>query len=380
LGELIRESTKQRNNAVARQMEAAHRTALAKGEVGIRDKKAVPTLSEFSERDFLPHVRSTFGAKEKIRLYYENGVHNLLAFERLASERLDAISSDRISAYAAMRLRAMGRKGRSLQISILNRDLQVLRRMFRLAEEWGIVDKVLPTVSMLPGKTHRERVLTPAEEALYFAGAESETMEQHRDPALLRDVAVILLDCGLRPEECNRLRPENVRDGVLEVQFGKTENARRRIPMTSRVKAILEMRLAKSAGSEWVFPAPTRTGHIEPSSLKKQHANAIAEATRILRKETGSDEQKFEGFEFYTLRHICLTRWAPHMDPWTLAYLAGHRDMSTTKRYVHPQEQTTRQAIERAREAVESLWGGHRLGHTRGEAGEAMPDGEQLIQ
>ena len=38
-GELVRESTKQGNDDVARQMEAAHRTSLAKGEVGIREKK-----------------------------------------------------------------------------------------------------------------------------------------------------------------------------------------------------------------------------------------------------------------------------------------------------------------------------------------------------
>jgi len=43
-GTLVRESTRQGNDKVARQMEAAHRTSLAKGEVGIRDKKTVPTL------------------------------------------------------------------------------------------------------------------------------------------------------------------------------------------------------------------------------------------------------------------------------------------------------------------------------------------------
>ena len=30
---------------------------------------------------------------------------------------------------------------------------------------------------------------------------------------------------------------------------------------------------------------------------------------------------------------------------WTLAYLAGHRDMNITRRYVHPQEQTIRAAM-----------------------------------
>ena len=51
-GKLVRESTKQGNDDVARQMEAAHRTSLAKGEVGIREKTPVPTLKEFCDRRF----------------------------------------------------------------------------------------------------------------------------------------------------------------------------------------------------------------------------------------------------------------------------------------------------------------------------------------
>jgi hypothetical protein len=34
----------------------------------------------------------------------------------------------------------------------------------------------------------------------------------------------------------------------------------------------------------------------------------------ILRKKTKQKDAKFEGIELYTLRHTCLTRWAPHMD------------------------------------------------------------------
>ena len=70
--------------------------------------------------------------------------------------------------------------------------------------------------------------------------------------------------------------------------------------------------------------APTATGHIEKSTLKKQHKRSLAAA-------------KVEPFTLYTFRHICLTRWAAFMDPYTLAYLAGHSDFSTTRRYVHPQ-------------------------------------------
>ena len=249
-GEPIRESTKQTNKRVAEQMEAAHRTALAKGEVGIRERKVVPTLAEFAERDFLPFVGATFSAKIKTQKYYEYGVKSLLAFEKLASARLDSITTETIAAFAAVR------KSAGIEISSINRELQALRRMFHLAQEWRKVEKALPTVKMLPGERHRERVLTVEEEALYFVAAKSEKMEQHLDPRLLHDVAIILLDCGLRPEECFRLRPENVRDGRIEIQYGKTDNARRRIPMTPRVAATLDMRLTKSAGSAWVFLPP----------------------------------------------------------------------------------------------------------------------------
>jgi len=44
------------------------------------------------------------------------------------------------------------------------------------------------------------------------------------------------------------------------------------------------------------------------------------------------------------------------MDLRMLAYLAAHRDMNLAKRYVHPQEQTIRAAVDRAR--------GVEVGHT----------------
>ena len=39
-----------------------------------------------------------------------------------------------------------------------------------MAQQWGKVEKELPTVCMVPGENHRERVLTTEEESLYFAG------------------------------------------------------------------------------------------------------------------------------------------------------------------------------------------------------------------
>src|SRR5882724_9632061 len=99
--EPIRESTKQTNKRVAEEMEAAHRTALAKGEVGIRERKVVPTLKEFANRDFLA--------------FYENGVGRLLAFDPLAGARLDGITSELVD-YVTKRQKAKGKRGRPLQV------------------------------------------------------------------------------------------------------------------------------------------------------------------------------------------------------------------------------------------------------------------------
>jgi integrase len=342
-GETIRESTKQSNKRIAEQMEAARKTSLAKGEVGLRERTPTPTLRQFAEDDFLPFVRSTFTAKVKTLKYYEYGVKSLLVFAKLADSKLDAITGETIGAFVAKR------RGDELEVSSINRELQALRRMFRLAQEWGKVQKPLPRVQMLPGEKHRERVLTDDEETLYFQAAGSKAMDEHSDPRLLADVARILLDCGLRPEECFRLKPGNVTDSKLEIHFGKTANARRRIPMTPRAG---DSRDAPDESGQPRLGLPCTNeerAHIEPSSLKKQHAKAVSEATRILQEESGDAKRKFQGFELYTLRHTCLTRWAPHMDPWTLAYLAGQRDMNITKRYVHPQEHTILRAMENAR-------------------------------
>jgi integrase len=255
-----------------------------------------------------------------------------------------------------------------IKVSTVNRELQVLRRMFQLAMEWGKVERMLPRVRMIPGEAHRERVISVNEETVYLEAAQGigiAALEAYQralvgirasqrgivpikppDPFRLRDVATILLDCGIRPEECFRLRWEQCQNDTIEITYGKTDNARRRIPLSQRVQSILAMRRGHVEGA-WIFPAPTMSGHIEPSSLQGQHAKACKNAT-------------LEHFPIYTFRHTCLTRWAPFMDPWTLAYLAGHRDMSITKRYIHPQEHNTRTAMEKARVALS----GHSSGHS----------------
>jgi len=282
-GKAIRESTKQTNKRVAEQIEAAHKTSLAKGEVGIRDRIPAPTIRQFANRDFLPFCRSTFAAKVKTLAYYQNGAARLLEYPALADESLDTITAEKISGYARRRQDA------GMKVATVNRELQVLRRMFMLAMEWGKVERALPRVRMIPGEAHRDRILSLSDEKAYFEATQAiglSTLEMYqraldgiratqrgqvpiepRDPFLLRDVATVLLDCGIRPEECFRLRWEHVQNDMIEITYGKTDNARRRIPLSQRAASILEMRRSRETGP-WIFPAPTRSGHIEPPAFR----------------------------------------------------------------------------------------------------------------
>ena len=106
----------------------------------------MPTLKEFAERDFTPFVEAKFKDKPKTREYYQNGMKNLLANDDLARLRLDAINAEDIINFVA------GRREAGLKVSSINRELEVLRRMLRLALEWGKVEKILHRVPMLSGE------------------------------------------------------------------------------------------------------------------------------------------------------------------------------------------------------------------------------------
>src|SRR5215470_4855194 len=99
-GELIRESTKQGNDRKARNMESAHRTALANGLVGIRERKPVPTLADFLKNDFLPFVETKNAVKPATVEYYTDGVKMIQKCDWV-SQPLDKITDQHAQHFAA---------------------------------------------------------------------------------------------------------------------------------------------------------------------------------------------------------------------------------------------------------------------------------------
>jgi integrase len=314
-GKLIRESTKQPNDKVARNQEAAHRLRLANGEVGIREKKPKLLLKEFLKNDFLPYAETAHAKKPRTLRYYKQGTDMLFASEiaRLPLEDIDDQGAKRFAAERA-----------ALSPSGINRGLRTLRRALNLAYQWKRLDRPAK-IELAKGERQRDRVLTPDEQKNYLNAC----------PQPWRDCAKLILDEGFRPGEVFPLQwPQMFFNkngtGLIQILEGKSKAARRILPMTSRVYELLRARHEECGGPTegWVFPSAAKVGHFNENAAKDQHKKAL-ENSRVSR------------FEPYVLRHTALTQLgeAAGGDVFALAKIAGHSSITITQRYVHPQAQ-----------------------------------------
>jgi integrase len=331
-GELIRESTKQGNDRKARNIESAHRTALANGLVGIREKKAAPALADFLKNDFVPFVKTKHVAKPGTAEYYVDGA-NMVCKCDWASDPLDKISDQHAQHFAA--------KYAALSPSRINCGLRSLRRALNLAFEWGKLERPVK-ITLAKGERQRDTVLGDADWQRYIAEC----------PQPWRDAAIIIRGTGMRPGEAFGLRWENIHlngtGGLIQVTEGKTKAARRMLPMVPAVYTALKAKWEATGKPEegWLFPSSSREGHFNKDTAKDQHKRALALANAKARKDGAKEVRTFQP---YVLRHTALTQLAEAgCDVFTLARIAGHSSITITQRYVHPQADSIERAFQQA--------------------------------
>lgn len=151
----------------------------------------------------------------------------------------------------------------------------------------------------------------------------------------LRDVAVLLLETGMRPEEVYRIKPENIHinEEYLYNPFGKTKAARRKVPLNERALEVIKRRSNNISGP-YLFPSPRKP--VKPLvKLNNAHYGALRRS-------------KLSNFRIYDLRHTWATRAAMSgIDLVTLAALLGHSKINMVMRYAHPTESHQRLALKR---------------------------------
>jgi len=313
----IRRSAHTGHKRQAEDDEQDYERALRKGDVHPWDPwpkappSQAPTLRGFAGR-FVEYVRSH--RKPSTAAFYDACLKRTLRFHPLSEIPMSAVTGELVAKYVGFRQSVP--KGNS--IATLNAELRTLRRAFRLAEEWGLIPKAPKIHVPDEGKVIRDRVVTFDEERRYLDAASP----------TLRDLATLATDTALRPNsELFPLLWSNVHlevsaeapYGCIHVPGGKTDAARRSVPLTPRGKTVLERRRGARVASWYVFPGEGRSGHI----MTAQHAH-----------ERTMKRAGIRPFEFYCWRHTCATRWAQAgLDKYTVAKLMGHSSPRVADRY-----------------------------------------------
>lgn len=333
-GRRIRKPTKTSNGRAAREIEAAYRVKLAKGEVGIDEPKPAPKF-QAAVKSFLAWSENEHAAKPATHRRYEVSSKSLLAFFKDAP--LNSISPDDVERFKTWRIKqrkrppAMkaaklakeGKKAESKSVATImpatvNRELACLKILFNyFIKDDVILKNPVSRVKFLAENNEQMRVLSPDEAKLYLLAASQP----------LQDIASLMLETGMRPEEVCRIRRENVHleHGYLFNPHGKTNAAKRKVPLSDKAAAVLSKRLADVKG-EYLFPG---RGVGDAPIIKVNNAH-----TATLRRSG------VRRFRLYDLRHTWATRAAmAGVDLVTLAAMIGHSRVQMVMRYAHPTEE-----------------------------------------
>lgn len=310
-GKRYRGSTKTNNQKEAKRVLAR---ALAAAEAGESLKlRRAPLIQEFAPR-FLEWVDKTM-LEKKTKADYKNGCRLILK-SAIRGMRLDQITSDDVETT----------KFHESPHST-NCAIRTLRRILGKARDWKLIREV-PRVKL--AKVHpRDRMVTVDDERRLLAAS----------PQPLKDVLTIMLDSGMRNGEVIRMRWEHMHwDGAFYFNSkGKSRKARRPVPLSERVLALLRTLQQNSQTEGWVFPSKkAASGHIELSGLEHMFRR-IADNLGIP-----------AALKLYCARHTFGTvAMKETRNPALVKEVMGHEKLETTMVYLHPETAQIKTVIDR---------------------------------
>ncbi len=321
-GTVYQQSTGTKNRRDAEGLASKARLDVLEGKSDIRRKKSAPLFKE-AMAEFLIWSAQQHAAHPNTTKRYATAGKPLLA--TFGAKPLDAITSDEVEKYKTARLNQRGQRGmgngktkttgQTLKPATVNRELACLKATFNhFIKRDVIVKNPVSRVKLLAENNEQMRVLSFEEERLYLTAASQP----------LQDIAVLMLETGMRPDEVYKLKLSNVDfdQNCLSIPFGKTKAARRKLPLTQRAAEMLRGRIAAVKGA-CLFPAE---GNADESIGKVNNAHTGA------LKRSGVAH-----FRLYDLRHTFASRAAmAGVDLVTLAALLGHSKIQMVLRYAHP--------------------------------------------
>lgn len=208
-------------------------------------------------------------------------------------------------------------------MATVNRWRATLRKALRMARRWKLIQSV-PEIARLKGERERSFVFTEALRKKYDEVA----------PQPLNSFIQLSCEIGICEHEMIDLLKADVhlRDkadewghyGYVQIRNGKTEFRKRSLPVTLRAKQILKAWMGKSKNDR-IF---TREDGVSPVS-----AYTLIQQQERMRQLLNLPWDAC----VHSARHTALTNLGlTGVDPFTLQRAAGHANISTTRKYVHP--------------------------------------------
>jgi integrase len=319
-GRLYQQSTKLKNRREAENYEAAFRTSLQLGSVGIRLPKDVPAFDD-AVREFLSWSAVEHGPSSQKRYAFA-----CLPLQRYFGKvKVDSIDKDGIEKFIAWRKVQKSRKTKDpVTRDTVNREIVILKKILRRLHESGVLrENPGRSISMLKGNDLHYHVITEQEERRYLMACRPQ----------LQDVAALILETGMRPDEVYRIRRQDMHleNEYLQVVKGKTAAARRRVYLSKRAMQILTSRMNRFDGT-YLFPQNDTDGQDATKTLNEYHRKTV--------RKLGLD------FRLYDCRHTFATRaHEAGTDLLTLAAILGHASLKKVMVYAHPSEERKAEAI-----------------------------------
>ena len=182
-------------------------------------KPKVPPAFDLAMNQFLSWSKQQHAAHPATTKRYGTSSKALLAF--FGKIRLDHLRVDNVNAFIQQRLSGKSKRTkRKLSPAAINRELAAGKAMFNwFIKSEAVAKNPFCLVKLLPEPNEAFTIITYEEKEKYPLAASQP----------LRDIATIVLETGMRPEEVYRIRRENVYldDEYLFNPNGKTKAAKR---------------------------------------------------------------------------------------------------------------------------------------------------------
>jgi integrase len=321
---LIQQSTKCKARRAAEMVEAAYRTQLAMGKLGIKPKKKAIPFKRAAE-EYLAWEKVNHAQKPASYERVKYSTQSAIGF--FGSKLVNQFESKDIENFVVHRSKQISKKtGEKITADTISLELIAIKAIFkRMISEGYLHESPASEVPLLKPNARKFHVLTLEEERLYLMAC----------PQPLQDVAAVILETGMRPKEVYELTRGQVdlAQGFAVVIDGKNETSNRKVWLSERAAAILDARMNRFSG-EYLFPKGDRDHEGPTYQLNDQH--------RTARKAVGLS------FRLYDCRHSFATRALENgTDLLTLAHMLGHAGLGEVMRYAHPSEALKREAVKR---------------------------------